>query len=110
MAPRPVEALGGKADRAVADMAPNTTGHSATDHLWIVALAEAAPAFALEVLAEGGGFVAKMFQGGGADGAGGAQAAFFVGAACEAPASRKGSSEPYVVAMGFRGGGRRSGE
>ena len=45
-------------------MAPNTTGHGATDHLRIVALAEAAVAFALEVLAEGGGFVAKVFQGG----------------------------------------------
>jgi 23S rRNA (uridine2552-2'-O)-methyltransferase len=110
MAPRPVEALGGKADRALADMAPNTTGHSATDHLWIVALAEATPAFALEVLAEGGGFVAKVFQGSGADGAGGAQAAFFVGTAREAPTGRWEASEPYVVAMGFRGGGGRSGE
>ena len=45
-------------------MAPNTTGHAATDHLRIMALAEAALEFALEVLAEGGGFVAKVFQGG----------------------------------------------
>ena len=56
--------LGGKADLVLSDMAPNTTGHAATDHLRIVALAEAALAFALEVLAEGGGFVAKVFQGG----------------------------------------------
>ena len=56
--------LGGKADLVLSDMAPNTTGHAATDHLRIMALAEAALEFALEVLAEGGGFVAKVFQGG----------------------------------------------
>ena len=56
--------LGGKADLVLSDMAPNTTGHAATDHLRIMALAEAALAFAIDVLAEGGGFVAKVFQGG----------------------------------------------
>ena len=61
---RLVRELGGKADLVLSDMAPNTTGHAATDHLRIVALAEAALEFALEVLAEGGGFVAKVFQGG----------------------------------------------
>ena len=45
-------------------MAPNTTGHAATDHLRIMALAEMALDFALEILAPGGGFVAKVFQGG----------------------------------------------
>ena len=61
---RLVEMLGGKADLVLSDMAPNTTGHGATDHLRIVALAEEALAFAVDVLAEGGGFVAKVFQGG----------------------------------------------
>ncbi len=61
---RMVSELGGKADLVLADMAPNTTGHAATDHLRIMALAEAALEFAAEVLAEGGGFVAKVFQGG----------------------------------------------
>ena len=82
---RLVAELGGKADLVLSDMAPNTTGHAATDHLRIVALAEAALAFAAEVLAEGGGFVAKVFQGG-AERAmlEAAQAAFCVGAACQA--------------------------
>ncbi len=57
-------ALGGKADLVLSDMAPNTTGHAATDHVRIMALADAALDFALEVLAEGGSFVAKVFQGG----------------------------------------------
>ena len=56
--------LGGPADLVLSDMAPNTTGHAATDHLRIIALAELALEFALQVLAEGGGFVAKVFQGG----------------------------------------------
>ncbi len=56
--------LGGKADLLLSDVAPNTTGHSATDHLRIVALAEQAFVFAEAALAEGGGFVAKVFQGG----------------------------------------------
>jgi 23S rRNA (uridine2552-2'-O)-methyltransferase len=55
---RLVVELGGKADLVLSDMAPNTTGHAATDHLRIMALAEEALAFALDVLADGGGFVA----------------------------------------------------
>jgi 23S rRNA (uridine2552-2'-O)-methyltransferase len=94
--------LGGKADLVLSDMAPNTTGHGATDHLRIVALAEAALAFALEVLADGGGFVAKVFQGG-------AEKTmleqlkqnFSSVRHAKPPASRKESSELYVVATGF---------
>ena len=56
--------LGGKADLVLSDMAPNTTGHTATDHLRIMALADLALDFAVEVLAVGGAFVAKVFQGG----------------------------------------------
>jgi 23S rRNA (uridine2552-2'-O)-methyltransferase len=100
---RVVAELGGKADLVLSDMAPNTTGHVATDHVRIVALAETALEFALEVLAEGGGFVAKVFQGG-------AERAmlerlkrhFTVVRHAKPPASRKESSELYVVAMGFR--------
>ncbi|HEY2133337.1 MAG TPA: RlmE family RNA methyltransferase, partial [Acetobacteraceae bacterium] len=61
---RLIEMLGGKVDLVLSDMAPNTTGHTATDHLRIMALADAALEFAVEVLAEGGAFVAKVFQGG----------------------------------------------
>ena len=62
--PRLVALLGGKADLVLSDMAPNTTGHAATDHVRIVALAELALAVATDMLAPGGAFVAKVFQGG----------------------------------------------
>ena len=102
---RLVEMLGGKADLVLSDMAPNTTGHGATDHLRIVALAEAAVAFALEVLAEGGGFVAKVFQGGAERKVLEALKRHFSSVRhAKPPASRKESSELYVVATGFRGG------
>ena len=85
--------LGGKADLVLSDMAPNTTGHAATDHLRIMALAEAALAFAMEVLAEGGGFVAKVFQGGaGAGDAGTAEAALCD--ACGTPSRRPAARSP----------------
>jgi 23S rRNA (uridine2552-2'-O)-methyltransferase len=101
---RLVEMLGGKADLVLSDMAPNTTGHGATDHLRIVALAEAAVAFALEVLAEGGGFVAKVFQGGAERTVLEALKRHFASVRhAKPPASRKESSELYVVATGFRG-------
>jgi 23S rRNA (uridine2552-2'-O)-methyltransferase len=100
---RLIAELGGKADLVLSDMAPNTTGHGATDHLRIVALAEASLAFALDVLADGGAFVAKVFQGG-------AEKTmlerlkrdFSAVRHAKPPASRKESSELYVVATGFR--------
>ncbi|HUB46948.1 MAG TPA: RlmE family RNA methyltransferase [Acetobacteraceae bacterium] len=92
-------ALGGKADLVLSDMAPNTTGHAATDHLRIMALAEAALDFALEVLAEGGSFVAKVFQGGSErEMLARMKQAFGTVRHAKPPASRKESSELYVVA------------
>ena len=99
-----LEALGGTADLVLSDMAPNTTGHGATDHLRIMGLAELALDTALAALAPGGAFVAKVFQGG-------SERSFLdtlkrrFGAVRHAkpPASRKDSSELYVVATGFRG-------
>ncbi|MBV9756832.1 MAG: RlmE family RNA methyltransferase, partial [Alphaproteobacteria bacterium] len=64
MAERLAELLGGAADLVLSDMAPNATGHAATDHIRIMALAEAALEFSRSVLAPGGGFVAKVLQGG----------------------------------------------
>ncbi|CAG4927582.1 unnamed protein product [Acidocella sp. C78] len=58
------EALGGPVDLVMSDMAPNTTGHTATDHLRIMGLAELALDFAFRHLAPGGAFVTKLFQGG----------------------------------------------
>jgi len=100
------DALGGKADLVLSDMAPNTTGHTATDHLRIMALAELALAFAVEVLVEGGGFVAKVFQGGSErDMLATLKRSFASVRHVKPPASRKESSELYVVATGFRGAG-----
>ena len=97
------ERLGGNADLVLSDMAPNTTGHQATDHLRIVALAELALALALDTLAEGGGFVAKVFQGGAERQMQGTlKRAFRSVRHVKPPASRKDSSELYVVATGFR--------
>ena len=105
MPARLIEALGGKADIVLSDMAPNTTGHTATDHLRIVGLAELALDFALTVLNEGGTFVAKLFQGGSEGTMLTLLKRHFVNVRhAKPPASRKGSSELYVVAMGFRGG------
>ena len=102
---RLAEAMGGKADLVLSDMAPNTMGHAATDHLRIMALAELAAAFAREILAPDGAFVAKVFQGGSERGMLEALKRDFVSVRhAKPPASRKGSSELYVVAMGFRGG------
>jgi 23S rRNA (uridine2552-2'-O)-methyltransferase len=95
--------LEGRADLVLSDMAPNTTGHGATDHLRIVALAEAALDFATEVLAEGGGFVAKVFQGGAErDMLVRLKQDFATIRHAKPPASRRESSELYVVATGFR--------
>jgi 23S rRNA (uridine2552-2'-O)-methyltransferase len=100
---RLVVELGGKADLVLSDMAPNTTGHAATDHLRIMALAEAALAFALDVLADGGGFVAKVFQGGAEKTMLDTLKRHFASVRhAKPPASRKESSELYVVGTGFR--------
>ena len=96
-------ALGGRADIVLSDMAPAATGHAATDHLRIVALAEAAFAVAEEILEPGGSFVAKVFQGG-AEGAllARLKRAFSELRHAKPPASRAKSAETYVVAKGFR--------
>jgi 23S rRNA (uridine2552-2'-O)-methyltransferase len=98
-------ALGGRADVVLSDMAPSTTGHAATDHLRIVALAEDALAVASQILKPGGTFVAKVFQGG-AEGAllAALKRDFAALRHAKPPASRAESAETYVVATGFRGG------
>jgi 23S rRNA (uridine2552-2'-O)-methyltransferase len=96
--------LGGPADLVLSDMAPNTTGHTATDHLRIIGLAELALHFAIKILAPGGAFVAKVFQGGSEGNMlVPMKLCFTTVRHAKPPASRKGSSELYVVAMGFRG-------
>lgn len=98
------EQLGGPADVVLSDMAPPSTGHAATDHLRIVALLETALAFAEEVLAPGGTFVAKVWQGGAAaDVMHRLKTVFARVRHAKPPASRPESAESYVVAEGFRG-------
>ncbi|MDZ5448450.1 RlmE family RNA methyltransferase [Labrys sp. ZIDIC5] len=96
--------LGGPADLVLSDMAANTVGHRATDHLRIIALVEAAAYFAVEVLAPGGAFLAKVFQGGTeGDVLTLLKRDFAVVKHLKPAASRAGSSEMYVLATGFRG-------
>lgn len=100
-----IDAMGGTgADIVLSDMAPNTTGHRNTDHLKIMALVEAAYEFAREVLKPDGVFIAKVRQGG-AEGDLLAQMKkdFKTVKHIKPPASRKESSETYVVAQGFKG-------
>lgn len=97
-------ALDGQADLVLSDMAPNTTGHNATDHLRIMGLVELAADFARRVLAPGGGFVAKVFQGGTEKELLAALKRDYAQVRhAKPPASRKDSAEAYVVAQGFRG-------
>jgi 23S rRNA (uridine2552-2'-O)-methyltransferase len=103
MEKRLMAALGGPAQLVLSDMAPNTTGHVATDHLRIMALADTALQFAQGVLAPGGGFVAKLFQGGAErDMLNALKRHFAQVRHAKPPASRKDSKEMYVVATGFR--------
>jgi len=96
--------LGGLADGVMSDMAANTTGHKKTDHLKIMALAELAVEFAREVLAPGGFFVAKVFQGGTEGELLASLKRDFASVRHVKPkASRADSAELYVLATGFRG-------
>ena len=100
------DALGSAPDLVLSDMAANTVGHKATDHLRTMGLVEAAADFAIATLSPGGGFVAKVL-------AGGTDTAllallkrhFTTVKHAKPPASRKDSSEWYVVAQGFKGAG-----
>ncbi|ACF01005.1 RlmE family RNA methyltransferase [Rhodopseudomonas palustris] len=105
------EMLGGGADIVMSDMAANTTGHRKTDQLRIVGLVETAAMFASEVLKPGGTFLAKVFQSG-------ADASLMTELKrdyasvkhVKPAASRKDSSERYLLATGFRGGAARDAE
>jgi 23S rRNA (uridine2552-2'-O)-methyltransferase len=98
------DSLGGPADLVLSDMAANTVGHTQTDHLRTMGLVEAAVEFAGQVLRPGGAFVAKVLAGG-ADSHLVAELKRMFTAVKHAkpPASRKDSSEWYVIAQGFKG-------
>ncbi|MEO6247519.1 MAG: RlmE family RNA methyltransferase [Sphingomicrobium sp.] len=98
------EALGGEADLVLSDMAANTVGHPQTDHLRTMGLVEAGLEFATEILRPGGDFVAKVLAGGADHGLVAQLKRHFTTVKhAKPPASRKGSSEWYVVAQGFKG-------
>jgi len=97
-------ALGGPADVVLSDMAANATGHRATDHLRIMGLVEEAAAFAGDVLAPGGVFLAKVLQGGTESALLAELKRDFASVKHVKPAaSRADSAELYVLATGFRG-------
>lgn len=104
-APAEIKArLGGPADVVLSDMAANATGHRRTDHLKIMALAEAAAEFAREVLAPGGAFLCKVLQGGTEATLLAALKRDFATVKHVKPAaSRTDSAELYLLATGFRG-------
>lgn len=97
------DALSGPVDIVVSDMAAPATGHRETDHLRVMALCEAALAFALEMLKPGGTFLCKVLRGG-------TERAlldtlkkrFTKVVHVKPPASRADSAEMYVLATGFR--------
>ena len=98
------EALGGLADLVLSDMAANTVGHPQTDHLRTMALVEAGLLFATEVLRPGGAYVAKVLAGGADNNLVAELKRHFASVKhAKPPASRKDSSEWYVIAQGFKG-------
>ena len=96
-----MEKLGRVPDLVMSDMAANTVGHQQTDHLRTLGLAEAAAEFAIDVLAPGGTFIAKVFQGGtDRDLLTMLKRAFTTVKHAKPPSSRKGSPELFVIAQG----------
>lgn len=99
-------ALAGAPDLVLSDMAANTVGHKQTDHLRTMGLVETAADFAIGTLAPGGAFVAKVLAGGTDTQLLGLLKRHFTTVKhAKPPASRKGSSEWYVIAQGFKGRG-----
>jgi 23S rRNA (uridine2552-2'-O)-methyltransferase len=100
-----IYALGGeKADAVLSDMAAHATGHRQTDHLQIMALAEAAYDFARSILKPGGTFLAKVLRGGTEGDILKVMKQDFVEVRHIKPkASRDDSAELFVLALGFRG-------
>ena len=98
------EELGSEADLVLSDMAANTVGHQQTDHLRTMALVEAGLLFATEVLRPGGAYVAKVLAGGADNDLVAEMKRHFTSVKhAKPPASRKDSSEWYVIAQGFKG-------
>ncbi len=99
-----VAALDGPPDLVISDMAANTVGHKQTDHLRTMGLVEAGAWFAIDTLAPGGTYLAKVLAGGTDTALLGLLKSHFRSVKhAKPPASRKGSSEWYVIAQSFKG-------
>ena len=98
------DALDGPPDLVLSDMAANTVGHKQTDHLRTMGLVETAADFAIQHLSPGGAFIAKVLAGGtDTDLLALLKRHFTTVKHAKPPASRKDSSEWYVIAQGFKG-------
>lgn len=98
------ERLGGPVNAVISDMAAPTTGHRQTDHIRIVYMCELALDFAVDVLAPGGVFLAKVLKGGTENDLLDLMKKNFSTVRHAKPeASRPDSREAYVIATGFRG-------
>jgi len=98
-----IQALDGKVDIVMSDMAANTTGHTKTDHIRIMELCDKAVNFSYEVLNPGGHFIAKIFKGGTeVELLNEIKQKFTTVKHFKPKSSRKESSEEYLVAMGYK--------
>jgi 23S rRNA (uridine2552-2'-O)-methyltransferase len=88
----------------MSDMAPNMSGMTAVDQPRAMYLAELALDLAVRLLAPGGGFVTKIFQGEGVEPWLADTRQYFSRVVTRKPeASRPRSREVYIVATGFKG-------
>lgn len=93
-----------KCDIVLSDMAANSSGDSRTDHLRIIGILEETLEFSKKILAKGGHFVGKTFQGGASTELLKTFRENFTTVKHFKPkSSRKESAENYIVAMGFKG-------
>jgi 23S rRNA (uridine2552-2'-O)-methyltransferase len=93
-----------KVDVVVSDMSPNITGNYSMDHARSIELAEGALEIAKKLLKENGNIVIKIFQGDLFDDYLKKIKAMFTFTKIHSPkASRKSSSEVYIIGKGFKG-------
>ncbi len=93
-------------DVVISDIAPETTGHTNTDHIRSMALVELALDFALTTLKKDGIFLTKIFQGGEEVQLRDSMRNYFNKVAfVKPPASRKDSKEIFLIGIGFKGRG-----
>lgn len=94
----------GQADGILSDMAASATGHSQTDHLRTMALAEEALRFACEILIDGGFFIVKILQGTDEPALFASMRRYFGKVRRFKPAaSRSDSKEIYIIGTQFKG-------